>query len=262
MKRNWVVFHDPSMGELAGRVDGPAALTSSRPRARLLKPNSGGRSRSRPRWHRGPAPTSLQRMPSTWRRNSERSYRRPDEECWAVLRPWLPDLAPASPRRSRFLAQTSHTPLVDSPSNTRRSIPRKLSYGWDSTAVSSSYLCGGGAWDEGNSDMSVGAKPTQFPSQHCITTLTGQVMKLAMIASAARLRKYLAKDHNMSAFGNHDWSAVMTRRDLEIDLELLSADELWDLHEKLTKTLKAKLKAQQKVLEQRLAQIDAGPRIK
>ena len=48
----------------------------------------------------------------------------------------------------------------------------------------------------------------------------------------------------------------------KIDLDLLSADELWDLHEKLTETLRAKLKAQQKVLEQRLAQIDARPRIK
>jgi hypothetical protein len=52
----------------------------------------------------------------------------------------------------------------------------------------------------------------------------------------------------------------MTRS--KINLNSLSADELWDLHEKLTETLRAKLKAQQKVLEQRLAQIDAKPRIK
>jgi hypothetical protein len=52
----------------------------------------------------------------------------------------------------------------------------------------------------------------------------------------------------------------MTRS--KIDFESLSADELWDLHERLTKTLKAKLKAQQKVLEQRLAKINAGPRVK
>jgi hypothetical protein len=52
----------------------------------------------------------------------------------------------------------------------------------------------------------------------------------------------------------------MTRS--KINLESLSADELWDLHQKVTETLRAKLKAQQKVLEQRLAQINARPRIK
>jgi hypothetical protein len=48
----------------------------------------------------------------------------------------------------------------------------------------------------------------------------------------------------------------------KIDLDSFSADELWDLHQKVTETLRAKLKAQQKVLQQRLAQINARPRTK
>ena len=122
-----VVRQSPASWPQYGRVvrlgRRPAAFTSPRPCVRLLQPNSDGRFRSQHRWHRGHAPTSLLRMPSTWRRNSERSYRRLDEGCWAVLRLWFPDLAPAAPRRSRFLAQTSHTPV--GPELTRqRSITR------------------------------------------------------------------------------------------------------------------------------------------
>ena len=55
----------------------------------------------------------------------------------------------------------------------------------------------------------------------------------------------------------------MTRRDLEIDLEFIcQLTSCGTCTEKVTATLKAKIKAQQKVLEQRLAQIDAGLRNK
>jgi hypothetical protein len=43
-----------------------------------------------------------------------------------------------------------HDPKTDV---ARRSIPRKLSYGWDSSGVSSSYIAVEGLYDEGFSDM-------------------------------------------------------------------------------------------------------------
>jgi hypothetical protein len=54
----------------------------------------------------------------------------------------------------------------------------------------------------------------------------------------------------------------MRRSDREIDLELLSADELWDMHQKVTAMLTAKIKAQKKVLEHRLVQVNAQLRVK
>ena len=48
----------------------------------------------------------------------------------------------------------------------------------------------------------------------------------------------------------------------KIDLELLSTDELWELHHKVSAMLKTKIKAQSKVIEQRLAQINARVRDK
>ena len=41
------------------------------------------------------------------------------------------------------------------------------------------------------------------------------------------------------------------------DLELLSINELWELHQKVLATLRAKIKAQTKMLEQRLKQVNA-----
>ena len=40
------------------------------------------------------------------------------------------------------------------------------------------------------------------------------------------------------------------------DLEMLSTEELWVLHEKVATTLNAKIRAQKKVLEDRLAQLN------
>ncbi len=54
----------------------------------------------------------------------------------------------------------------------------------------------------------------------------------------------------------------MTRSDREIDLESLSAEELWDMQRKVTAILKAKIAAQKKVLEHRLAQVNARLRVK
>jgi hypothetical protein len=46
------------------------------------------------------------------------------------------------------------------------------------------------------------------------------------------------------------------------DLESLSIDELWELHQKVLGTLRAKIKAQQTVLEQRLEKLNARLRVK
>jgi len=46
--------------------------------------------------------------------------------------------------------------------------------------------------------------------------------------------------------------AIMKRS----DLEMLSTEELWVLHEKVTTTLNAKIRAEKKVLEDRLAQLN------
>jgi hypothetical protein len=62
--------------------------------------------------------------------------------------------------------------------------------------------------------------------------------------------------------GNHDWGAIMTRSDCEIDLESLSAEELWDMHRKVTAILKAKITAQKKVLEHRLTRVNPRLRVK
>jgi hypothetical protein len=92
------------------------------------------------------------------------------------------------------------------------------------------------------------------------------------IGPLAETNKYLAQDH-MSVGLNRldsatrgrqrrstDWGAVMTRS--KIDLESLSTDELWELHHKVSAMLKTKIKAQTKVLEWRLAQINARLRDK
>jgi hypothetical protein len=52
----------------------------------------------------------------------------------------------------------------------------------------------------------------------------------------------------------------MTRS--KIDLESLSADELWDLHQKIKATLEAKIEAQKKVLEHQLVKLNARLRAK
>lgn len=54
----------------------------------------------------------------------------------------------------------------------------------------------------------------------------------------------------------------MTRSDCEIDLESLSAEELWDMHRKVTAILKAKITAQKKVLEHRLTRVNPRLRVK
>jgi hypothetical protein len=56
----------------------------------------------------------------------------------------------------------------------------------------------------------------------------------------------------------YDRGAVITRS----DLEKLSDDELWDMHQKVTATLKAKITTQKKLLEHRLAQVNARLRVK
>ena len=48
----------------------------------------------------------------------------------------------------------------------------------------------------------------------------------------------------------------------KIDLESLSTDKLWELHDKVSAMLKRKIKARTKMLEQRLAQIKARLRYK
>ena len=45
------------------------------------------------------------------------------------------------------------------------------------------------------------------------------------------------------------------------DLDILSVDELWDMHQKITAMLKAKISAQKKVLEDRLAQLNGRFRV-
>jgi DNA-binding protein H-NS len=45
------------------------------------------------------------------------------------------------------------------------------------------------------------------------------------------------------------------------DLEILSADELWVLHEKITATLNAMISAEKKVLEDRLSQLNGRFRV-
>jgi DNA-binding protein H-NS len=46
-----------------------------------------------------------------------------------------------------------------------------------------------------------------------------------------------------------------------LDLEMLSTEELWVLHEKLATTLNAKIRAEKKVLEDRLAQLNGRFRV-
>ena len=45
------------------------------------------------------------------------------------------------------------------------------------------------------------------------------------------------------------------------DLEILSADELWVLYQKITATLKAKSSAEKKVIEDRLSQLNRRFRV-
>jgi hypothetical protein len=56
---------------------------------------------------------------------------------------------------------------------------------------------------------------------------------------------------------SHDWGAIMKRSDVEI----LSTEELWVLHQKVTTTLKAKIIAEKKVLEDRLSQLNRRFRV-
>jgi DNA-binding protein H-NS len=56
----------------------------------------------------------------------------------------------------------------------------------------------------------------------------------------------------------------MKRSELELkrsELELLSTEELWVLHEKITATLNAKISAEKKVIEDRLAQLNGWFRV-
>src|SRR5205823_3754194 len=55
---------------------------------------------------------------------------------------------------------------------------------------------------------------------------------------------------------NHDWG-IMKRSNIEI----LSTEELWVLHEKVAATLKAKIIAEKKVLEDRLSQLNGRFRV-
>ena len=67
--------------------------------------------------------------------------------------------------------------------------------------------------------------------------------------------------HNTRQAGTVDrLGAVMARS--KNDLELLSINELWELHQKVLATLRAKIKAQTKMLEQRLKQVNARLRDK
>ena len=45
------------------------------------------------------------------------------------------------------------------------------------------------------------------------------------------------------------------------DLKMLSTEELWVLHEKVETTLNAKIRAEKKVLEDRLAQLNGRFRV-
>lgn len=88
----------------------------------------------------------------------------------------------------------------------------------------------------------------------------------------AETSKYLAEDHMSVGLKRQDsttrgrqrrstdWGTVMARS--KTDLELLSIDELWELHQKVLGTLRAKIKAQQTVLEQRLEKLNARLRVK
>ena len=49
--------------------------------------------------------------------------------------------------------------------------------------------------------------------------------------------------------------------DIEIDIEILSTEQLWILHQKVTTTLKAMIIAETKVLEDRLSQLDGRFRV-
>lgn len=67
--------------------------------------------------------------------------------------------------------------------------------------------------------------------------------------------------HNTRQAGTVDrLGAVMARS--KNDLELLSINELWELHQKVLATLRAKIKAQTKMLEQRLKQVNVRLRDK
>jgi len=64
--------------------------------------------------------------------------------------------------------------------------------------------------------------------------------------------------HDVALGSNHDWGALIKRSNLEI----LSTEELWVLHDKVTATLKAKIIAEKNVLEDRLSQLNgrfSGP---
>jgi DNA-binding protein H-NS len=56
---------------------------------------------------------------------------------------------------------------------------------------------------------------------------------------------------------NHGWGAIMKRS----DLETMSSQELWLLHQKVMATFTAKIIAQKKVLEDRLSQLNRRFRV-
>jgi hypothetical protein len=53
----------------------------------------------------------------------------------------------------------------------------------------------------------------------------------------------------------------MKRSDIEVDIELLSTEQLWVLHQKVTTMLKAMIIAETKVLEDRLSQLNGRFRV-
>jgi DNA-binding protein H-NS len=63
----------------------------------------------------------------------------------------------------------------------------------------------------------------------------------------------------MLAFGIKSFLGAIMKRN---DLEILPSDELWVLHQKIMATLKAKISAEKKVLEDRLSQLNGRFRAK
>jgi DNA-binding protein H-NS len=53
----------------------------------------------------------------------------------------------------------------------------------------------------------------------------------------------------------------MKRSDIEVDIEIMSTEQLWVLHQKITTMLKAMIIAETKVLEDRLSQLNGWFRV-
>ena len=76
-----------------------------------------------------------------------------------------------------------------------------------------------------------------------------------MFGPRSHLRRVKGQAETVDQLG-----AVLMRS--KIDLESLSTDKLWELHDKVSAMLKRKIKARTKMLEQRLARIKARLRDK